>query len=110
MNRLEAIKAFLQEDPDDPFSRFALAQEYRKLGQSDEAIAAFEALVADHPNYVGTYYHLGKLYEEAGRKEDAVGTYQSGIERSTAARDYHARSELQSALLEARGIGFDDEE
>jgi hypothetical protein len=29
-------------------------------------------VVADHPGYTGTYYHLGKLYEALNRKDDAI--------------------------------------
>lgn len=110
MDRLALLLQFLEEDPHDAFTRFALAQEYRQRGDTQAALAAFEALVADQPDYVGAYYHLGKTYEEAGRREDAVRTYREGIARATAAGDAHARAELQGALLEAQGVGFDDDD
>jgi tetratricopeptide (TPR) repeat protein len=109
MDRLAALREFLREDPADAFTRFALAQELWKSGDHEQARRIFEELVAEQPEYVGTYYHLGKLYEELGRTGEAIRTYEEGIGRATAAGDPHARSELQSALLEARGIGFDDE-
>ena len=108
MNRLEALLQFYEEDPDDPFTRFALAQEYLKSGNVERALAFFEQLAADRPDYVGTYYHLGKLYERLGRQEAAVGAYQRGIRVAGEQRDAHARAELQDALLKAQGIGDDD--
>lgn len=108
-DRLSALLDFYRDDPDDPFVRYALAQEYLGRGDSEQALATFEALVAEQPDYVGTYYHLGKLYETLGRTDAAVQTYQAGIETAGRASDLHARAELQSALLEAQGIGFDDE-
>lgn len=110
MDRLDALLAFHREDPDDAFTRFALAQEYRKAGDTARALGFYEGLVEEHPDYVGTYYHLGKLYEELDRTEDALGAYRAGIERAREAGDHHARSELQGALLEAQGIGFDDDD
>lgn len=110
MDRIAALHAFLEEDPDDPFTRFALAQEYRKRGDAARALRFFEALVAERPDYVGTYYHLGKLLEAEGRKDDALAVYRRGVQVATDARDLHARSELQSALLEAEGMGFDDDD
>lgn len=107
MDRLAALHAFLADDPDDPFTRFALAQEYRKRGDAAQALTYFEALVRDHPDYVGTYYHLGKTLEAEGRKDDALAVYRRGIEAATAARDLHARAELQDALMTAEGIGFE---
>ena len=42
MNRIEILKGFLEENPKDSFSRYALALEYVKLGQNDDAVQEFE--------------------------------------------------------------------
>jgi tetratricopeptide (TPR) repeat protein len=109
-NRLETLLQFYEEDPGDPFTRFALASEYLKHGATEEALTFFEMLVRDNPDYVGTYYHLGKLYERLGRKEEARSLYRDGIQVAQAQQDFHARAELQDALLKAEGIGFDDDD
>lgn len=109
MDRLAALLSFYEEDPEDAFTRFAIASEYLKRGNIPEALSFFEQLVDHSPDYVGTYYHLGKLYEELGRTENAVQTYKAGIEKAVKQRDFHARAELQDALLQAQGIGFDDD-
>lgn len=100
MDRLAALHAFLLDDPDDPFTRFAVAQEYASAGRDVEAVAAYEALVRDRPDYVGTYYHLGALYRRVGRPAEAEATLTAGIAAATAAGDLHARAELQRALLD----------
>ena len=107
-DRLEALKEFYEEDPTDSFTRFALAQEYLKRGDAEEALAFFEGLVEDDPDYVGTYYHLGKLYEQLGRTDEAKATYRRGIDVAQRQRDIKARAELQDALLMAEGIGLDE--
>lgn len=107
MDRLAALLDFLRDDPDDPFTRFALAQEYAKRGSAEQALGYFEGLVKDHPNYVGTYYHLGKLYEALNRREAAADTYRAGIAAAQRLGDAHARAELQGALLAAEGLDFD---
>ena len=107
MDRLAALQAFHDEDPDDPFTRFALAREHARAGDPDRALAFYEGLVRDHPGYVGTYYHLGALYARLGREGDALGAYREGIAEATRAGDLHARAELQSALLEAEGLGLE---
>jgi predicted RNA polymerase sigma factor len=56
---------------------------------------------------VGTYYHLGKLYERLGRTDDAVETYADGIEVARAQNEQKDLSELQDAKMAAEGIGFD---
>jgi tetratricopeptide (TPR) repeat protein len=107
-DRLSALLDFLKEDPDDPFTRFAVAQEYARRGDTASARAYYERLVQDHPTYVGTYYHLGKLHEAEGRREDAEGIYEAGVRTANELSDFHARAELQDALMSLRGIGWDD--
>jgi tetratricopeptide (TPR) repeat protein len=107
MNRLEQLLGFLEADPDDPFTLYAIADEYRRAGDLDRSRSYFERLVEEHPDYVGTYYHLAALYLETGHKERALATYRSGISVAENQRDTQARSELQAALLEADGVSFD---
>ncbi|WP_262245618.1 tetratricopeptide repeat protein [Parapedobacter soli] len=108
-NRLQQLIEFLAESPGDPFLTYALATEHLKLGQTEDALHHYEALVNDHPDYVGTYYHLGKLYEALGRKADAVDTYEKGMQAARAKRDMHALSELQGAYHLAAGDDDDDD-
>lgn len=96
-NRLQQLIEFLKESPGDAFLTYALATEYLKLGETGNALKHYEKLVRDHPDYVGTYYHLGKLYEALGKKADAVVTYESGMQAARNKRDMHALSELRGA-------------
>ncbi len=98
MNRIEILKGFLTDNPNDSFSRYALALEYVKLGQNDDAIREFEAVTKNDPNYVATYYQLGQLYQKLGRHHDAEKTLRSGIVVAAKAGDEHTRSELEAAL------------
>ncbi|MGV3763307.1 tetratricopeptide repeat protein [Parapedobacter sp.] len=107
-NRLQQLIDFLAESPGDAFLTYALATEYLKLGHTEEALRHYEALVNDHPGYVGTYYHLGKLYEALGRKMEALTTYENGMQAARNQRDRHALSELQGAYHLATGDDGDD--
>ena len=107
-DRLALLLEFYEQDPDDAFTRFAIAKEYLKRDEPEQALAFYEKLVADQPDYTGTYYHLGKLYEKVGRKAEAVKIYQKGIEAARRQRNLKDLSELQDVLLQAQGIGFDE--
>src|ERR1700761_7413419 len=108
-SRLEKLLEFLKNEPNDEFLQYALATEYLRLDDKQTALNYYEGLVANHPNYVGTYYHLGKLYEALNRKDDAIATYESGMKVARAARDNHAHAELQAAHREAAGLDDDDD-
>jgi Tfp pilus assembly protein PilF len=98
MNRIEILKGFLNENPNDSFSRYALALEYTKLGQNDDALREFEAVRTNDPQYVATYYQLGQLYQKLGQKHEAEKTFRTGITVAAKAGDEHTRSELEAAL------------
>ena len=100
MSRIEQIRQFLQESPNDSFLRYALAQELQKQGDLNAAREAYLWLTENQPSYVATYYHLGKLLITQGEKEAAVAWFNLGIEHAKAAKELHALSELQSAKLE----------
>jgi len=109
-NRLEKLLEFLENEPNDEFLQYALATEYLRLNETDKALEYYETLVANHPDYTGTYYHLGKLYETLGRKEDAIQIYQKGMLITRQKRDNHSFSELQAAYNQAAGLYDDDDD
>lgn len=107
-NRLEKLLEFIKNEPNDEFLKYALATEYLRLNDADKALYYYEDLVTNHPQYSGTYYHLGKLYEALNRKENAIKTYEKGMEITKAKRDNHAFNELQGVYREL--IGWDDDD
>ena len=110
ISRLEKLLEFIKNEPEDPFLKYALATEYLRINQTDIALKYYEDLITHHPNYVGTYYHLGKLYEALVRKEDAVKTYETGMKVAREQRDNHAFSELQAVYNELTGLYDDDDD
>ncbi|MEM1095805.1 MAG: tetratricopeptide repeat protein [Bacteroidota bacterium] len=109
-SRIEMLLAFYDEDPTDTFTQFALAQEYRKAGQPEQAVAFFEGLVRNHPAYVGTYYHLAEVYRDQGRTDDAIAVLNHGVQEGQRQRDFKAVSEMRDLLMQLQGIGFDDDD
>ena len=98
MARMDLLKGFLEENPNDSFSRYALALEYAKIGQNDDALREFETVKKNDPQYVPTYYQLGQLYQKLGQKHEAEKTFRTGITVAAKAGDEHTRSELEAAL------------
>jgi Tfp pilus assembly protein PilF len=98
MNRIEILKGFLNDNPNDSFSRYALALEYVKLGQTDDAQREFETVIKNDAGYVATYYQLGQLYQKLGKTHEAEKTLRTGITVAAKAGDEHTRSELEAAL------------
>jgi Tfp pilus assembly protein PilF len=100
MERIEKIKAMLEENPVDNFLQHALALEFIKLGNDDAARAVFQNLLNREPGYIGSYYHLAKLLERIGEPNLAIKIYEKGMEEARKAGDNHSLSELRSAFEE----------
>jgi Tfp pilus assembly protein PilF len=97
MERIEKLKSFLRENSGDSFLKHALALEYVKLGDDMSAREIFEELLISDAAYVGSYYHLGKLFERLGDEAAAIGIYDQGLEVAKDAGDQHAYRELKAA-------------
>ncbi len=94
INRLEKLLEFAAQEPDDAFLKYALATEYLRLEETDKALEFYQNLTKNHPNYVGTYYHFGKLLETLNQKQEALAIYQTGMDVARKAKNQHALNEL----------------
>lgn len=100
MNRIEQLKSFLQETPEDNFLTHALALEFIKIGDDWSGLSYFLSNLENNPQYIPTYYHLGKLYERVGETQKAIDIYARGMEMAKTSGDNHAFSELRSVYEE----------
>jgi len=107
--RLTKLFEFLESDPNDSFILYAIATEYNVQNDAENALKYYLELTEKHPDYVGTYYHLGKLYEKLAKKEEAISVYQTGMNAARQKRDMHALSELQGAYNTAAGLDYEDD-
>lgn len=97
-DRIEAMKQFIEQAPDNPFPRYALAMEFKSAGRLEEAAATLADLATRSPDYVATYLQWGMFLEQLGRLDEARKAFESGIEWAGKMGNQHALSEIQAAL------------
>lgn len=97
MERIEKLRQFLQSTPNDNFLKHALALEYIKINDDEKAKELFEDILTHSPDYIGSYYHLAKLYQRNGDTEKAIYWYEKGMTAAREAKDQHSYNELQAA-------------
>lgn len=97
MDRIAQIKEMLKNSPQDRFLQHALALEYLKAGEVAAARAAFLTNLNADPDYLATYYHIGKLEEKEGNTDEAIRYFEQGMAIAKKQNDQHAGSELRSA-------------
>ena len=98
MDRMKKINEMLLATPNDSFLHHALALEYIKLGEEQEAKKHLEFILANNSDYVGSYYHLGKLLERINETENAIRIYEEGIVVAKKLKDIRTMKELEMAL------------
>lgn len=99
MQRLHQLHQMLNDDPDNTFVLFAIAQEYQQGDDIEQAIASYEKLKSVDHKYVGLYYHLAKCYTLTESRQQALVTYDEGIAVANSLQDTHALAELKNAKL-----------
>jgi len=98
-SRIEQLRKYIEEEPNDPFNIYALANEYISV-QPQLALEYFEELIKNHPDYLGTYYQAGKLYSSFGNPEKAKMAFEQGISLALRQNKAKTLNELRGALNE----------
>lgn len=110
MNRIEKLKEYMKTADTDSFLQHALALEYIKIGDYEEARLLFNTILKREPTYLGSYYHLGKTLEQLGDIQKALRVYKRGMEVAEEQDDAHAFRELQAAYEDAEEAYEDSRE
>jgi len=97
MDRIEKLKEYMKTADKDSFLQHALALEYMKVGNNDDARKLFNEILKREPTYIGSYYHLGKALEKLGDTDKALRVYDRGMKVAQEINDHHSYSELQAA-------------
>lgn len=99
-DRIAQLKDFLENDPNDSFTRYALALEYAGKGEIQIALSLLLEVLERDPAYVPAYQQLGYQYLKLGRLSEAEQVLRRGIEVAREQNDPHAQREMQDALDE----------
>jgi tetratricopeptide (TPR) repeat protein len=97
-NRTEILEQFVEEDPNDSFSRYALALELEKAGDREAAVGQLREVLERDGSYVAAYYHLGRLLATLGRTDESRTVYSEGLKVAEKAGETKTVSEIREAL------------
>ena len=93
--RLTQLLQFLQDDPNDPFNIYCLANEY-KNSDATKAMDYYQDLLLNHPKYLPTYYHTAELHINNDEIVPAEKVITKGIELAIEQKDTLALRELRN--------------
>ena len=98
--RMDEIRTLMEQHPDEPFPKYALALESKNRGFLEEADRLFVELVQKFPAYVPTYLMYGQMLLAMKRPSDARAVFEKGLVAAEKAGNHHARNELAQALYQ----------
>lgn len=95
-SRINLLKNYIKEEPNDPFNYYALACEYLN-GNEEGALVLFDRLLIDFPDYLATYYQAAQLKVEFEEENEALEIYEKGIALALKQNNLKTLRELQAA-------------
>jgi predicted Zn-dependent protease len=100
MEKIKRLKEILALDPRNSFARYGIAMELVSLGDTAAALAEFDILLSNDPDYTAGYFMAAQTLAGAGKKPEAIERLKAGIGCAARAGNSHALSEMQAMLDE----------
>ena len=100
MDKIAGLREILALDPGNSFARYGIAMELSRGGETDAALAEFDALLAQDPDYTAAYFMSAQTLAAAGRNGEAIQRLKGGIDCAARSGNQHAINEMQAMLEE----------
>ena len=96
--RMEMLKQYLADDPNDDFSEYALALEFEKEGNRESALMHLQQVLNRNADYLAAYYQCGRMYEAEKDFVMAAAMYEKGMAVAKLQENQKTLNELRTAL------------
>ena len=100
MDKIAGLKEILALDPKNSFARYGIAMELARQGETAAAVAQFDTLLRDDPDYTAGYFMAAQTLSAAGMTAQAIERLKAGISCAARRGNQHALSEMQGMLDE----------
>jgi len=101
-DRIEAIKAMLQDNPRDVFLLYSLGMEEVACGRFDRAAEAFGECMAADAAYLPARVERGKALRAAGKTDEAREAFEAAMALAAEQNDTHAVDAIRQHI---EGLG-----
>jgi Flp pilus assembly protein TadD len=104
-DRLKALLAIAEAQPEEVMIWYGLANEYAKLERWPEAVDALRRTLALNADYTSAYQMLGTALMNLDQREEARVAWTQGIEAAGRAGAWKARQHMERLLTDTAGEG-----
>jgi predicted Zn-dependent protease len=102
MDKIAELKEILVVDSGNSFARYGIAMELAARGDTAAAIAEFDILLTNNPNYTQGYFMSAQTLAGVGRRQEAIDRLKAGLDSAVRDGNNHAISEMQAMIDELR--------
>ena len=95
--RINLLKAYIEDDPNDPFNYYGLAMEYIET-DPELALEILSKIIQDHSNYLPSYYKAAHLLWDMEEWDRAEKVFLKGIELAELLNEKKTLSELKTSF------------
>jgi len=99
-SRRQKLEELLLQNPNDPFTRYAIALEHLRENDLPGAESQFKALLEANPDYVPGYQMYAQTLAQHDRAAEAKALLEKGINAAIRQGNQHARSEMEGLLVQ----------
>jgi predicted Zn-dependent protease len=99
-DKIAGLREILALDPKNSFARYGIAMELSRAGETEAALAEFDALLAQDHDYTAGYFMSAQTLATAGRTAEAIERLKAGVSCAARTGNRHAMSEMQAMLDE----------
>ena len=96
LDRIQLLKTYILEEPENPFNYYALGLEIREKDPL-EAAEMFDYVLEKFPNYLPAYFPSAHFFFELNELEKAKQIFEKGIDLALATKEEKALRELRNA-------------
>lgn len=96
LDRIQLLKTYILEEPENPFNYYALGLEIREKDPL-EAAEMFDYVLEKFPNYLPAYFPSAHFFFELNELEKAKQIFEKGIDLALATKEEKALKELRNA-------------
>jgi predicted Zn-dependent protease len=108
MDKIAMLREILAQQPGDAFARYGLAMAYASEGEATTALAEFDRLLVEHPDYTAGYFMAAQTLVKAERPAEAQSRLRQGIASAQRTGNQHALNEMQQLLDELDDAARED--
>jgi predicted Zn-dependent protease len=104
VDKVAAFEEILAQNPNDAFTRYGLAMEYRQRGEASLALEHFDELQKRHPDYTAGYQMAAQTLIAGGKFTEAEQRLRTGIDCARHTGNQHALAEMEGMLDELQDL------